>query len=241
MRGMQSALSLIYPSQCILCAALVEEPQGLCPDCWRQTPFISGLVCDTCGVTLPGRDGGARELCDDCLARPRPWTQGRAALAYRHLGRKIVLALKHSDRTELALTAAAWMQEAGRELLTPGTLLVPVPIHWTRLLARRYNQSAELARALAGLTRLQPCLDALCRNRRTVMQDGMTAAERIANVAGAIRARPRRKELLNGRNVCLLDDVMTSGATLTEAAQACIAGGARQVSVLVLARVEKNP
>lgn len=241
MRGMQRALSLIYPCQCILCPAFVDAPGGLCPDCWRQTPFVKGLVCDACGTPLPGQGDGTTDHCDDCLAMPRPWERGRAALGYRDLGRRVVLALKHADRTDLAASAAMWMRDAGRPLLTTGTLLVPVPIHWTRLLTRRYNQSSELARHLGRLTGLAPCHDALRRVRRTRIQDGMNVEQRLANLADAIRPNPARAGVMRDSAVCLIDDVMTSGATLAEATRACHAAGAGRVSVLVLARVGKTP
>ena len=239
MLGMQRALSLIYPAQCQMCPAQVAEAGGLCPDCWRETPFLQGLTCDTCGLPLPGSDTGS-VLCDDCLAAPRNWEAGRAALAYRDMGRKIVLALKHGDRLDLAEPAAGWMLRAGQGFLSPGVLLVPVPVHWSRLLARRYNQSVELARALARQSGLEVCPDALIRTRRTRTQDGLTRAARQANLEGAIRANPRRCDLIRGRSLCLIDDVMTSGATMEAASEAARRAGADHVFVLLLARVEKS-
>ena len=126
-------------------------------------------------------------------------------------------------------------------MLTPGTVLVPVPIHWSRLLRRRYNQSAELGRALARQTGLRFVPDALIRTRRTPVQEGLTADGRFLNVAGSISVHARRADALIGRDVCLVDDVMTSGATLAAATEACLEAGARRVCVLVLARVEKGP
>jgi ComF family protein len=176
-------------------------------------------------------------VCDDCLALARPWDRGRAALLYEGGGRRLVLRLKHGDRTDLARPAARWLAEAGRDLLVPGTLLVPVPVHWTRLLSRRYNQAAELARALSALSGLETLPDALVRTRRTPVQDGLGVDARFLNTIGAIRAaRP-----MTGRSVVLIDDVMTSGATLSAATEACLAAGASRVSVLVLARVAKSP
>ena len=181
-----------------------------------------------------------RTMTGRCIATIA-WESGRAVLTYRDVGRRIVLSLKHGDRTDLAPSAAGWMQQAGKPLLTPDTLLIPIPIHWSRLIARRYNQAAELSRALAKRTGLDHCPDALLRTRRTVRQDGMTVDQRFANLNGAIVPNPRRAEKLNGRHVCLIDDVMTSGATLTIAAGAALEAGARCVCILALARVEKAP
>jgi predicted amidophosphoribosyltransferase len=151
-----------------------------------------------------------------------------------------VLALKHGDRTDLARPGARWLRAAGAALLTPGSVLVPVPAHWTRLVRRRYNQAALLAHALARLTGLDWLPDALVRNRRTATLDGLTREQRFAMLGAAIRPHPRRGARLKDRPVVLIDDVMTSGATLAAATEACHAGGATEVSVLVLARVAKD-
>lgn len=239
MQGLQRALSLIYPDQCQMCPAQVSESGGLCASCWSETPFLRGLVCNTCGVSLPGSDAGVIQ-CDDCMIMTRPWEAGRAALAYRDKGRHIVLALKYGDRMDLAGPAAGWMLAAGRDLLTENTLFVPVPVHWTRLFSRRYNQSAELARALSRKSGLRHCSDALVRTRRTAKQDGMTVEQRMRNMDGAIEPNSKRMAQLKGATICLIDDVMTSGATLATSTKALRAAGADHVFVLLLARVEKS-
>ena len=99
--GLQAVLQMIYPPQCISCDALVTSDFGLCGKCWRETPFIAGLVCDQCGTPLPGEDPGHAVHCDDCLLIARPWDQGRAALLYKDNARKMVLQMKHGDRTDL--------------------------------------------------------------------------------------------------------------------------------------------
>ncbi len=239
MLGMQRALSVIYPPQCQMCTAMVAETGGLCGACWAETPFLRGLVCDACGVPLPGSEADGA-LCDTCLEASRPWQAGRAALAYRDLGRRIVLALKHGDRTDLAKPAAKWMAAAGQSFLTSDTLFVPIPVHWTRLLTRRYNQAAELTKALASHTGQPCCQDALIRTRRTAKQDGMSVEARQRNMAGAITVSDKRAELLRHGRVCLVDDVMTSGATLETAAHALWQAEVDHVFVLLLARVEKS-
>lgn len=240
MLGLQRALSIVYPMQCILCASQVDQDGGLCGACWRETPFIGGLACDACGAPLPGYEKG-RVHCDACLVTQRPWEAGRAAFLYENNGRRLVLALKHGDRTDLAKPAAAWLQNAGRDILTDDTLLVPVPIHWSRLLSRRFNQAAEISRALAKISGLQMCQDALLRTKRTETQNGMTVGQRQANMEGAIVANPKRYQMLEGKRICLIDDVMTSGATLAACTGAAFDAGADQVFVTVLARVAKTP
>lgn len=238
---MQAAVQLVYPPQCLSCDALVSSDFGLCPKCWRDTPFITGLVCDCCGTPLPGDDeGGPAVQCDECLQTRRPWARGRAAMLYRDNARRLVMALKHGDRLDLAGPAAGWLKQAAAPLVQPDTLVAPVPLHWLRLLKRRYNQSALLARALAQRCDLPHCPDLLHRARNTRSQEGRDRDGRFANLAGAIRVNDRRRWQAEGRPVLLVDDVMTSGATLGACAEALLAAGAARVDVVVLCRVAKE-
>lgn len=219
---------------------MVESDFGLCGSCWRDTPFIGGTVCDGCGTPLIGAPDGHRLECDDCMMTPRPWEMGRAALLYRAGARKLVLALKHGDRPDIARPAAAWMARVAAPLLRSGMLVAPVPLHWSRLLKRRYNQSAQLSDALAGRLELAHCPDLLVRRKRTASLDHKTQEARFAELAGAIEVHPRRRHRLAGRAVLLVDDVMTTGATFAACAQAARAAGSGKVFVLALARVAKD-
>lgn len=236
----ESALRLIYPPQCLACGSMVGQSSGLCGPCWRDTVFTDGLVCDACGVPLPGGAPDEVAHCDDCLRVARPWARGRAALLYKGVGRKLVLALKHGDRSELADPAAAWMLKAAAPILKTGMLVVPIPLHWRRLLVRRFNQSALLAGALAKQIGFDLCPDLLVRPQATRSLDGFGRDARFQELSGAIKLHPHRGHFVQGRQVLLIDDVMTSGATFAAAAEACLASGASEVCILALARVAKD-
>ncbi|WP_299619078.1 ComF family protein [uncultured Tateyamaria sp.] len=237
---LQTAISAIYPPRCLGCGELVDSDFGLCGTCWAETEFVGDTACDICGTPLPGFDDGGDLTCDGCLKAPKQWDKGRAALIYSGMGRKLVLRLKHGDRQEIARPAATWMRTAVQPLLTENTLIAPVPLHWMRLAKRRYNQSALIARSLAEITGLDWCPDLLERTKRTVSLDGRRHAERAEILEDAIRINPKRRHRIIARPVLLVDDVLTTGATLNACAAACRTAGARDVCVSVLARAVKR-
>lgn len=237
---LQSLIRAIYPPQCVACGGLTEAEFALCGTCWRDSHFIGGLVCDLCGMPLPGEPGEGVVHCDDCLARARPWDRGRAVFLYRDTARRMVLALKHGDRTDLARSAGTWMARAAAEICEEETVLVPVPLHPLRLLTRRYNQAALLAQRMGRVLGLSVVPDALLRRKRTKPLEGHSVEARFAALDGALVPHPRRIRAIAGRPVLLVDDVMTSGATLSVASEALLQAGATRVSVQVLARVCKD-
>lgn len=238
--GVRAVMRTVYPPHCLTCNAIVGTDHGFCPECWSGTPFLAGLRCDLCGVPLAGDDPTEIVQCDDCLATARPWSRGRAVLTYRDNARRLVLALKHGDRTDLAEPAGRWMAAAARDIRLPGQIVAPTPLHWRRLFRRRYNQAALLAAVVARELGLDHCPDLLQRHRFTGTQEGKGVDARFANVADAIRVLPRHHSLICDRPVLLVDDVLTSGATLAACAEACHVAGASDVRVVALARVVKE-
>ena len=235
-----AVLGTVFPAVCAGCGAETGTPETLCPACWADLHLHAGPGCRVCGRDVAGLAPGESFVCDDCVRRPPAWTAGAAVFAYDGTGRRLVLALKHGDRLDQVPMLARWMRRAGGALIDRADLIVPVPLHWTRLLRRRFNQSAELARALARLADKRSALrpDCLRRVRRTASQEGRTREERAANVAGALAVPPTRRAAVKGQRVLLVDDVMTTGATLDAGARALKAAGAARVDVLVLALVE---
>lgn len=237
---LQSVIRAIYPAQCVACDAQTEAENGLCGSCWRETSFISGLACDSCGAPLPGEDSDDAVQCDDCMKTARPWDHGRAAIVYTGIGRRLVMGLKHGDRLDLVGPAAQWMARRMAPLICADSLFVPVPLHWTRLFKRRYNQAAVLAQEMGKITGKPTCVDALIRPHRTKPLEGHGRNARFEALAGAIVANPNRTDILANHRIILVDDVMTSGATLAAATEACKSAGAENVSIVTLARVVKD-
>ncbi|MDA9208091.1 ComF family protein [Octadecabacter sp.] len=238
---LQSMIRSIYPPQCVLCDARTMDDFALCGPCWAETPFIDGGCCNRCGAPLAGTGPDEADvLCDDCIAIARPWTKGRATFVYSGKARRFVLSLKHGDRTDLARAAGPWMARAGKDILKPTSLLVPIPLHRFRLLRRKYNQAAVLAEWVSKAAQVDVLADGLIRPTRTAPLEKYTRDERFETMQGAIIANPNRVGMLKARQVVLVDDVMTSGATFSAATEACYAAGADDVCVLALARVVKD-
>lgn len=237
--SLQNALRLLYPDQCVTCDSFNATSHGLCAPCWEDMPFISGHTCVTCGAPLPGRCDGTPDKCDDCLGSPRPWLEGWALAAYSGTAKSLVLRMKHADRTDLASPAGQWLAHRIRNVLPAEPLFVPVPIHRFRILKRRFNQSAMLAEAMANALKVERSPLALVRRKATVILDGLSVEQRQTELSDAIRPHDRFGKILTGRNVVIVDDVMTTGATLAAATEACRHAGALSVRIAVLARVLK--
>jgi ComF family protein len=171
------------------------------------------------------------------IADPPGYRKARAAVRYDDVARTLVHALKYGDRLDLAPTIGRWMARVGAELLPDTDVIVPVPLHWRRLWARRFNQSALLAAIVADPGTKTVVHDALKRVKATPQQVGLSKSERALNVQGAFRVDPERKAEITGRGVLLVDDVLTSGATVDACSRALLRAGARHVDVLVFARV----
>ena len=179
-------------------------------------------------------------LCAECVAEPPRFRKARAVLAYDDHSRDAVLGLKHGDRTDAAPAFGAWLARAGADLIADADALLPVPLHRWRLFRRRYNQSALLAFGAARAALLPVLADALQRTRNTPTQGTRTRTGRFDNVRGAFRVRPGREQRIRGKRLILVDDVMTTGATVDACAHVLLRAGAVHVDVLTLARVVRE-
>ena len=211
---------------------------GFSAQAWTQIAFIDRPLCDGCGAPFE-YDLGEGVRCADCTAKPRPFARARAACLYDDVSRGPILQLTHADRTDLAPLFARWISRSARELLDEADAIAPVPLHPGRLLGRRYNQAAEIARPLSRLSGVPYLPDTLVRARATASQGGKSSSVRRRNVAAAFAVPPARAPRILGRRVLLVDDVMTTGATLEGCARALLAAGAARVDVAVVARVKE--
>lgn len=230
------ALDAAFPPVCLGCSEAVWTPDGLCSACWSQLIPISRPFCPVLGLPFAS-DMGEGALSVQAIASPPPFDRARSAVAYTDLARKLVSKMKYSDRPEIGLFCARMMVSAGHELLGDDAVLVPVPLHPSRQRERRYNQSAELARAIARLAKCALHTDLVVRHKRTIQQVGLNASQRARNVDGAFRVDPARLDRLGARRVVLVDDVLTTGATASAAARALKRAGVSKVDVLSFARV----
>jgi ComF family protein len=230
-------LDLVLPPQCLACGAIAEGEAALCAGCFSRLRFLSHPLCDACGYPFELGEGAIAGLCAACLRRAPSFDRARAVFAYDDESRGLVIGFKHADRTHAAPAFARWLARAGAELIRECDIIAPVPLHRWRLFRRRYNQAALLALALARLA-AKPCVPGLLhRLRATPSQGGLGRLGRARNVRGAFAVTERARAGLAGRRVLLIDDVLTTGATVEEAARALKAEGAAAVDVLTLARV----
>ena len=228
-------LDVALPRLCAACREPIDGA-GLCAGCWSRLSFIAPPYCERLGIPFPF-DSGPGLMSLEALAEPPAFGRARAAVRYDEVARTLVHALKYGDRLDLAPIMGGWMANAGRGLLTDADALVPVPLHWRRQWTRRFNQSALLAEVIGQASGRPVALGALKRVKATPQQVGLGKSARAQNVQGAFRVPARGEAEVLGRKLVLIDDVLTSGATVDACTRALLRAGAASVDVLVFARV----
>ncbi|MBY9066393.1 ComF family protein [Hyphomonas sp. WL0036] len=236
---LRQARDFLWPPRSLISGDRGEGAGPLKPEEFQKIRFLTDPVCNWCGVPLD-YDIGPEAECPACIARPPRWDRARAAFVYDEVSRRPVLDLKRAGRRDGLEILAGWMARSGSQLLEEADLIVPVPLHYTRLIKRGFNQSAWLAQAVGKGTGRRVCVDALKRTRRTPSQAGLSNRARRRNVTGAFDVRASRHKLVEGKRILLIDDVLTTGATLNACVRALKRAGARQIDVLVLARVVRE-
>lgn len=232
-------LDLCFPPRCPISHEPVERAGMVAPKIWAQMDFIGAPFCAGCGIPFEYQiDGQAGIKCADCLAHPPLYSRARAALVYDDLSRDLILGFKHGDQMQSVRTFIPWLKQAGAELLNDADYIVPVPLHYVRLIKRRYNQAAILGQYLARETGVPVLVDGLKRVRHTSPQGNMDARARSKNVRKAFAVNDKYSDNLKGKNIVLIDDVLTTGATVNECAKVLKnKAGAARIDVLTIARV----
>ncbi len=232
-------LDALAPPLCPLTNEPVAAPGFLAASAWAHLQFIDDPVCSRCGAPF-AHEFGEDLACARCIAEPPDYDTARAAVVYDDASHGLIVSFKHADRTELAPMFAQWLLRAGAGFINRQAIVAPAPLHRRRLFSRRFNQAAILATAVARScgARFEPML--LERLRATPPQKDLSPDARRRNLAGAIGVRPGKKTIVKGAHIILIDDVLTTGATLSACARAAKKAGARRVDALVLARVVKG-
>ena len=230
-------LDAVMPPRCLMCGVVVADPGALCATCFEDVTFITPPYCAKCGIPFIDSYADAMDtvICGACAKRPPSFDKARAVCVYNDKSRSLVTRLKYADRTDFTPALGRWMVRAGAELLDEADVIVPVPLHRWRLLTRTYNQSALLARWVSRLSDVPANFSALRRTKSTPSQGGLTAAARRRNVARAFTVAD--PFAVTGKRVVLIDDVLTTGATLDACANALRHAGAAGVDALVVGRV----
>lgn len=212
---------------------------GLSPTAWSRISFLEDPVCDGCGTAFEIEPGPlSADRCEACQAKPFSFARARAACLYDEASRSLILRYKHGDHQAFAPLFANWIGRAAAPLIAEADAIVPVPLHPLRLLKRRFNQAAEIARPLARQSGLDYLPDSLRRIKATASQGGRSASARRRNVAKAFAVPPAHVERIVGRRILLVDDVFTTGATAEACARVLLKAGAASVHLAVIARVQ---
>ena len=236
MQSARTVQDLLFPHHALDGAGRTGSA-GLSAEAWCKIRFLEAPVCDGCGAPFD-YDMGPKARCAACEAKPRAFARARAACLYDEASRELILQFKHADRLDLARLFAGWVSRAAADLLAEADIIAPVPMPSMRLIRRRYNQAAEIARPLAARLKI-PYRPGLIGRRSGESQAGRSGVGRRRNVQGAFTVPAGARRALQGKRVLLIDDVLTTGATAEACARALLKAGAAAVDVAVVARVRE--
>lgn len=232
-------LDQLYPPRCPACHVPVSSQGNLCQGCFSKLHVISDPQCGCCGIPFP-LDVGEETLCAECLASPPAFDSARSVWVYNSISGRMIRRLKFEDHPEQLARFAAQLARVATPSLTPDTLIMPVPMHWSSLLSRRYNAAAWLANALSSRTGNACHTGVLKRAKASQRQRGLGRAARLYNIRRAFRVADGARAALAGKSIILVDDVITTGATANACARALKDAGATRVDVVTLAHTVKE-
>lgn len=241
---LQALLDLIFPPRCPSCGIRTLHQHTLCGDCWQKLHFIADNSCQKCSYVFAEPAAHPR-LCLRCIKTSPTYDQVTAVLKYDEISRDLLLRFKHGDRLDLALPIARMMatqflQRFGAQQQTC-LVIMPIPLHWTRFFKRRYNQAALLARHIAhhleaAGQNVSLQMSTLQRIRSTKSQGKFSRHKRFRNLQGAFSIKPKHRNALQNAHILLIDDVMTSGATVETCARILKKQGTKRIDILIFAR-----
>jgi ComF family protein len=237
---LRGLFQLVYPPACAHCHGRVASHHALCPACWREMRLIEKPFCPVLGLPF-AHDPGEGMVSPQAIAHPPAFDRLRSVALHEGVARHLVHDLKYRDRVDLAPMMAGWMVRAASAEIAEADAILAVPLHRMRMFRRMFNQSAELARHVSLQSGKPFLADGLVRRKRTQQQVGLTANQRSLNVKGAFGVPEGRENLVVGKRLVLIDDVYTTGATVSAATTALKKAGAADVTVLTFARALAGP
>lgn len=236
---LNSTIDLLFPPRCSSCYDFVSNHNTLCLFCWQEIHFISSPYCNCCGIPFEFSVEGEM-LCGECLSQPPSFESVRSSTVYNDISQQVITHFKYGDKPQNGAILAQWMVQRGEAILKQTDFLVPVPMHLSRLRRRKYNQAALLAKIMSKKAGVPVIYDGLIRTKNTPSQAGLSRSARMKNLSGAITANDKYSNIFLGKNVTLIDDVMTTGSTFEMCSRMLLKNGVAKVYGLTAARTLKN-
>lgn len=227
-------INTIFPPSCIACKATTRDVGTLCATCWNHINFITPPFCPKCSAPLE-QYSDHDMVCGACMASPPPYNTARALMHYDKHSKPIITQLKYNDKTHFSKYIAEWLYPRFKSLIDPSDFIIPVPLHPKRLRMRRYNQSALIAKHLTEKTQnAQFAADALIRTKNAPPQTNLTYKQRIKNLHHSFECSKR--DDIKNKVILLIDDVITTGTTVSQCSKTLLEAGAKEVNILALAK-----
>lgn len=226
---LKKATNLIFPNVCVSCECIIDENLNLCSECNKKINFLTKHYCNVCGVVISDNI----YTCGKCIINPPPFKVIRSVFAYDQHSKNMIINFKFFDNLNYVKIYAKWIHQANQDTFQNAEVIIPIPLHKMRLFKRKYNQAALLAKELSKLSNLSYTPFAIKRLRHTAPQAGLSLKQREKNLK---KAKTSNKKIIKNKIVILVDDVVTTGATVRSCSQEILNSGAKEVRVLSLAR-----